>query len=273
MQFEFSTATKILFGPGRLNSIGKIANEFGKKALIVSGCPKAISGRLVNLLEAHEITCSYVKIDHEPTIDRIRELVDFAQKTSPDMLIAIGGGSALDSAKATAVLLSNPGDITDYLEVIGLNKPLVNPSIPLISIPTTSGTGSEVTRNAVLGSPTHQSKVSLRSPYLLPKLALVDPELILSVPPLITAYTGLDTLTQLIEPYTSNLSNPLTDSLCIEGIQRVSKSLFQAYDHGNDIQAREDMSLASLFSGLALANSRLGAVHGMAPFALVYYLW
>lgn len=264
MQFEFATAIKIIFGPGRLNTIGNLVREYGKKAYIVSGCPKEISDRLISLLEAQEIASSFIKINQEPTIDSIRELVDLARGSSSDLVIGIGGGSALDSAKAIAALLSNPGDVTDYLEVIGLNKPLANPSVPLIAIPTTAGTGSEVTRNAVIGSPHDQVKVSLRSPYLLPRIALVDPELTLHVPPAVTASTGLDTLTQLIEPFTCNQPNPLIDALCREGIQRVAHSIFMAYDNGNDLHAREDMALASLFSGLALANARLGAVHGLA---------
>jgi alcohol dehydrogenase class IV len=264
MLFEFSTASRIIFGSGRLNSIGDSAAEFGKKALIVWGGPKVISGRLVTLLEANEISCSMMKIEQEPTTDMIRMLVDFAQHSSSDLVIGIGGGSALDSAKVVAAMLSNPGEITDYLEVIGLHRPLLTPSLPLIAIPTTSGTGAEVTKNAVLGSPQHHVKVSLRSPYLLPKIALIDPELTLSVPSTITAFTGLDALTQLIEPYVCNNPNPLTDALCREGIQSIARSIYQVYDHGCDLQAREDMSLASLFSGISLANAKLGAVHGLA---------
>lgn len=264
MQFEFATVPRILFSPGRVNSIGTLAGEFGNRAFIVSGVPKSLSDRLIELLEAQDITCSIEKINQEPTIELIHELVELARRYSPDLIIGFGGGSALDSSKATAALLSNPGELTDYLEVIGLNKPLSYPSLPLIAIPTTSGTGSEVTKNAVLSSPHHHAKVSLRSPYLFPKIALVDPELTFSVHPMITASTGLDALTQLIESYTCNEPNPLTDALCLEGIQRVARSLFQAFDDGSSLRAREDMSIASLFSGLALANARLGAVHGLA---------
>jgi alcohol dehydrogenase class IV len=264
MEFEFATASKIIFGPGKLNSIGALIELFGNRVLIVSGAPLEISGRLLNLLELRDNKCTVIKIKDEPTVDIIYEVVELARDTKPDALIGIGGGSAIDTAKSTAALLTNPGDVTDYLEVIGLNKTLNHPSLPLIAIPTTSGTGSEVTRNAVIGSPQHHVKVSLRSPYLLPRIALIDPELTVSVPPTITAITGLDTLTQLIEPFTCNSTNPITDAICMEGIQRVARSLLQAYDNGNDLRAREDMSLAALFSGLALANARLGAVHGLA---------
>jgi len=264
MQFEFSTVAKIIFGAGKLNSIGALLEEFGARVLIVSGAPVELSDRLLNLLNLHGIHCSLLKIDLEPTVDVIREVVGLVRRELPSLLIGIGGGSALDTAKATAALSTNPGDITEYLEVIGLNKPLINPSLPLIAIPTTSGTGSEVTRNAVIGSPEQHVKVSLRGPYLLPRIAIVDPELTISLPPSITATTGLDALTQLIEPFTCSSPNPLTDAFCLEGIQRIARALNQAYDDGSNLHTREDMSLASLFSGLALANAKLGAVHGLA---------
>ena len=264
MQFEFSTATRIIFGPGTLDSIGKLAYKFGNSAYIITGSPKNITDRLVSLLDAHGISYIQSDINHEPTISSIQKLVDTARQFSPDLVIGIGGGSALDSAKSTAAFLSNSGDISDYLEIIGLNKPLTKESVPLITIPTTSGTGAEVTKNAVLGSTRRKVKVSLRSPLLFPKIALIDPELTLSLPKDITAFTGLDALTQLIEPYTCIDPNPLTDALCREGIRRIGESLFNVFDDGNDYKAREDMSLASLFSGLALTNAKLGAVHGLA---------
>jgi alcohol dehydrogenase class IV len=264
MEFEFSTAAKIIFGAGKLNSIRALIEEYHSRVLIVSGAPEEISDRLFNQLDLQGVKYKFIKIDQEPTVDVVREVVELARVELTSLLIGIGGGSALDTAKATAALVTNPGDITDYLEVIGLNKPLNNPSLPLIAIPTTSGTGSEVTRNAVIGSPTHHVKVSLRSPHLLPRIALVDPELTLSVPPSITAITGLDALTQLIEPFTCSSPNPLTDAFCLEGIQCVARSLFKAYDDGSNLRSREDMSLASLFSVLALANAKLGAVHGLA---------
>jgi alcohol dehydrogenase class IV len=179
-------------------------------------------------------------------------------------VIGLGGGSVLDTGKAIAALLTNGGDPLDYLEVIGRGQSITQPAAPYIAIPTTAGTGAEVTRNAVLGSPEHRVKVSLRSPYMLPRLALVDPELTLTMSPPVTASTGLDALTQLIEPYVSPKANPLTDALCLDGMHRAARSLRRAYTHGDDLTAREDMALASLFGGLALANARLGAVHGFA---------
>jgi alcohol dehydrogenase class IV len=180
------------------------------------------------------------------------------------MVIGLGGGSVLDAGKAIAALLTNSGDLFDYLEVIGRGQPLKEPSAPYIAIPTTAGTGAEVTRNAVLASPEHKVKVSLRSPTMLPRLAVVDPELTYSMPPAVTASTGLDALTQVMEPYVSHLANPLTDAVCRQGIQRAGRSLRRAFDNGQDTEARKDMALASLFGGLALANAKLGAVHGFA---------
>jgi alcohol dehydrogenase class IV len=185
------------------------------------------------------------------------------------MVISLGGGSALDIGKAVAVLLTNPGEIYDYLEVVGKGKGLTHSGLPFIAIPTTAGTGSEVTRNAVLGAevpekPGEFVKVSLRSAFMLPRLALVDPELTFSLPPNITAATGMDALTQLIEPFLSNKANPLTDGICREGIVRVARSLPAAVRQGDNSAARSDMSIASLFGGLALANAKLGAVHGFA---------
>jgi alcohol dehydrogenase class IV len=264
MHFEFATATRIIFGAGGLNTIDTLTAPYGRHALIISGAPDEHKDRLTNLLKSRMYTYSLVEIHQEPTIELVRKMVDIARESSCEFVIGIGGGSTIDAGKAVSAMLTNPGDLTEYLEVIGLNRPLVIPSTPFIAIPTTSGTGSEVTRNAVIGSTEHCVKVSLRSPYLLPRIALVDPELTISVPPFVTAFTGMDALTQLIEPFTCNNSNPLTDAICREGMALVARSIIKAYNDGADLTAREDMSLASLFGGLALANAKLGAVHGMA---------
>jgi alcohol dehydrogenase class IV len=200
----------------------------------------------------------------EPTTHLVRDGVRRAREDRCDVVIACGGGSVLDAGKAIAALLTNSGDLDDYLEVIGRGKTLTQAAAPLVGIPTTAGTGSEVTRNAVLSSPEQRVKVSLRSPLMLPRVALIDPALTYALPPLLTASTGLDALTQLIEPYVSRRANPLTDALCRDGIGRVARSLGQVYAHGDDVLAREDMALGSLMGGLALANAGLGAVHGFA---------
>ena len=203
-------------------------------------------------------------VKEEPTVDIVRNGVELCRREQCDLVIAIGGGSVIDAGKAIAVLSANDGNIFDYLEVIGKGMEISKPGFPMFSVPTTAGTGSEVTRNAVIGVPEHKIKVSLRSQYLLPTIVIVDPELTISMPPEVTASTGMDALTQLIEPYVSNEVNPLTDAICKEGMKYAGGSILNAYRDGDDIQFRENMSLASLFSGFALANAKLGAVHGFA---------
>ena len=176
----------------------------------------------------------------------------------------MAAADALDASKAIAALTVNEGDIFDYLEVIGRSRPLAKPALPVIAIPTTAGTGSEVTRNSVLASPQHRVKVSVRSPYMLPRVAIIDPALTYDLPPAVTATTGMDALTQLIEPYVSSRADPLTDGICLQGLRCAVRSLRRAYEDGGDRDARRDMAFASLCSGLALANAGLGAVHGFA---------
>jgi len=264
MAFEFATASRIIFGAGSLKQIGALAAPMGKRALLTTGHPAERVHSLVELLKAQGIECSIFPVPCEPTTDLVRTGLIQARDTGCDLVIGFGGGSALDAGKAVAALLTNAGELLDYLEVIGKGKPITQPSAPYLAVPTTAGTGTEVTRNAVLASKEHQVKVSLRSPYMLPRVALVDPELTYSLPREVTASTGLDALTQVIEPFVSLKANPMTDALCLEGMRRAARSLRQAFENGSDAAAREDMSLASLFGGLALANAGLGAVHGFA---------
>jgi alcohol dehydrogenase class IV len=264
MRFEFATATRILFGPGEAREVAPAAKEMGRRALLVIGCPTESAAWLSDAMRMEGIGCVSWAIQAEPSVALVGQGVELARREQCDLVMALGGGSAIDAGKAVAALLTNSGELGDYLEVIGKGQPLRHPSVPFIAVPTTAGTGSEVTRNAVLASPEHQVKVSLRSPLLLARLAVVDPELTLELPPAITASTGLDALTQLIEPYVSIRANSLTDGFCLEGLRCVSFSLRRAYHCGRDIAAREHMSLASLLGGLALANAGLGVVHGFA---------
>lgn len=247
-----------------LHQVAPIAAEIGRHALVVTGHTTRRAGPLLDELATRGVDSVTFPVAGEPTTAVVREATERARNVGCDLVIGFGGGSALDAGKAVAALLSNGGDPEDYLEVIGKGKQLTRPSAPYIAIPTTAGTGSEVTRNAVLASPEHRVKVSMRSSLMLPRLALVDPELTYDLPPQITATTGLDALAQLIEPYTSNRANPITDALCREGMCRVARSLARAFEHGDDTAAREDMALASLIGGLALANAGLGIVHGIA---------
>ncbi|MCC6362603.1 MAG: iron-containing alcohol dehydrogenase [Bryobacterales bacterium] len=264
MTFEFATSGRILFGPGILSEAARAIQPLGRRALLVTGRSQDRAERLIALLATAGVAAVPFSIAGEPEIQRIREGVGLARGEHCDMVISFGGGSAIDGGKAIAALLPNSGEPLDYLEVIGKGNPLLCPPLPFVAIPTTAGTGSEATRNAVLASPEHKVKASLRSAAMLPKLAIVDPELTLGLPPAITAATGLDALTQLIEPYTSIRSNPLIDAICLEGIRRAARSLPRAFSNPHDLEARAGMSLASLFGGIALANAALGAVHGFA---------
>jgi alcohol dehydrogenase class IV len=264
MRFEFATAARVIFGPGVLREVGRTAREFGPRALVVTGASPRRAESLFSLLSEHGIAAVAFPVPGEPELETVRQGVALARKADCGLVISFGGGSALDAGKAIAAMLANTGELLDYLEVIGRGQTLAQPSVPFIAIPTTAGTGSEVTRNAVLASPEHGVKVSLRSPFLLPRVAVVDPELTRDLPSCLTASTGLDALTQLIEPYVCARTNPMVDAVCREGIRRAARSLRMAFADGHNATAREDMSLASLFGGLALANAGLGAVHGFA---------
>ena len=264
MKFEFATATRIIFGPGTIREVAPEAAKMGKRAFVITGRSPERAQPLLEQLNAHQIGYVTFNVPSEPTTTIVNEAVEQARQAKSDLVIGIGGGSVIDTGKTIAAMLTNSGQLLDYLEVVGPGLPLTKTPAPYIAIPTTAGTGAEVTRNAVLAVPEKQVKVSMRSPLMLPRLAVVDPELTHSMSPSITASTGLDALTQLIEAYVSNKANPLTDGICREGLKRAARSLRKAYENGNDPDAREDMALASLFSGLALANARLGAVHGFA---------
>ncbi len=264
MRFEFATATRIVFGAGCASQLGNLVKDLGRKPLVVTGRNPQRAASLLARLAAEGMAGVGFAVPGEPTTDCVEEGVALARKAGCDFVVAFGGGSAIDAAKAIGALLANEGCLLDYLEVIGRAQPLRRPSLPVVAIPTTAGTGCEVTRNAVLASPQHRFKVSLRSIHLLPRIAIVDPEHTFGLPPEISASTGLDALTQLIEPFVSARANPLTDALCVEGIRRVARSLRKACGLTVDVAAREDMALASLLGGMALANAGLGAVHGFA---------
>jgi alcohol dehydrogenase class IV len=255
MRFDFATAGRILFREGAVREVAAAAASMGRRPLLVTGR----SGARAAVGDGPSFA-----IPGEPAIEVIRQGAEYARTECCDVVIAIGGGSAIDAGKALAALLTNPGDPLDYLEAIGRGQPLKHPSAPFIAVPTTAGTGSEVTRNAVLASPEHRVKASLRSAWMLPRLAVVDPELTYSLPRAVTASTGLDALTQLIEPYVSSRANAMTDLFCVEGIRCAARALPRVWENGQDREARADMSYASLLGGLALANAGLGAVHGFA---------
>jgi len=268
LAFELATATRILFGEGRAAELpAEIAALGLRRVLLVTGRPRPIHAALEAGLEARGVAAVPFRVAGEPTVELAREATARAREAGCDGVVALGGGSAIDAGKAVAALAANPGDVLDYLEVLGRGQPLVAAPLPFVAVPTTAGTGSEVTRNAVLGSREARVKASLRSPLMLPRLAVVDPDLLAGAPPALVAATGLDALTQLVEPYLSVRANPLTDALAAEGIRRSARSLRRACLTGLGAEARRDLALASLFGGLCLANAGLGAVHGFAAAA------
>ncbi|MCG6926809.1 MAG: iron-containing alcohol dehydrogenase [Acidobacteria bacterium] len=263
MGFEFATATEVVFGRGSFESLGARVRSLGRRALVVTGSKPGRTGVRERLEEAG-VDVTPFRITAEPTTAVASEGAGRAREADCAVVVGVGGGSVLDGAKAISALLTNGGEPLDYLEVIGAGRKIERPSAPFVAVPTTSGTGSEVTRNAVLASPEHRVKVSLRSVLMLPRVALLDPALTRTVPPDVTASTGLDALTQVLEPFVSSRANPLTDVLCRDGLARAARSLRRAYEDGADLDAREDMALVSLYGGMALANAGLGAVHGFA---------
>jgi alcohol dehydrogenase class IV len=264
MNIDFSTANRIIFGIGKISSLREIINHYGKKALIIKGKRNPDPGTLFAICELANLEWNCFNVENEPDIEIINQAVELGREKECDFVIGFGGGSVIDTGKATAALLNNQGSLLDYLEVVGKGKSLKNPSKPYIAIPTTAGTGSEVTRNAVISVPDKKLKVSMRNAYLLPEVAIVDPELTYGVPKTITAVTGMDAFTQVIEPYVSRYSNSLVDMFCKDAITKGASYLLRVWEDGNDHEARENISWVSLMGGLALANAKLGAVHGFA---------
>lgn len=256
-RFEFATAQRIIFGRGTVRELPDLCGSFGRRTLLVTGSrPQQWTTRL-----------PYVGIKSicgEPTTKDIESGVELAKQLSADVIVAIGGGSVVDAGKAIAAMSTQPGDLMRYIEVIGEGKPLEAAPLPFIAVPTTAGTGAEATRNAVIASEQHRVKASLRHLSMLPRIALIDPELAVDVPPHITAASGMDALTQCLEALVCSRAQPMTDALCLEGVQRAIRSLERAFQNGSDLDAREDMALCALNSGIALANAGLGAVHGFA---------
>ena len=269
MHSDFITAGRILFGDGQLDRLPGIVKTFGvsRAALVAGGGSLGEAGhaaRVRALLVDAGIEVTTIAVEGEPKVSVVDSIVDAVRPFDAEIVIAIGGGSVLDSGKALAGLLTNGGSVLEYLEGVGTGRTIEKPALPCIAIPTTAGTGSEVTKNSVISGDEGGFKKSLRSPYLLPRVALVDPVLTHTCPPRITAACGYDALTQLVESYTSNNSGPVTDALAVDGIRKAAEALPRALSDGCDVKARRDMALASLFGGMCLANAGLGAVHGMA---------
>lgn len=268
MKFELAVPVSIVFETGASNELGRYLYGMGKKALLLHG--RSLSNEKIRVvtdsLKAQGIDgVCHVNPSHEPDAFTVDAAVETYKNNDCDFIIAIGGGSVIDTGKAASGIITNGGKLKDYLEGVGTGRKIVNDPVPFVALPTTHGTGAEATKNAVIGSTSELYKKSIRDDRLLPNKVIIDAELMLSLPKKQTAYCSMDTLTQLIESYTSVKSNIMTDALCVSGLKALSKSIYRAYDDGNDVEAREQMAYASLISGICLANAGLGAVHGLAP--------
>ncbi len=264
MQFDFATAGRIVFQCGAAGMIGKIARPFGKIVFLVSGSGGQNRQKIEAFLAQEQMQVVHFSVSGEPSVDLVILAVQQLKQAGCDLVIGVGGGSVIDTAKAVAALATNPGEPLDYLEVVGKGLPLANAPLPFIAVPTTAGTGSEVTRNAVLSVPEKRVKVSLRSAAMLADVAIIDPELTVSTPPEVTASTGMDALCQVLEPLVSVRANVLVDAYCRAGLESAGWALLRCYQNPDDMEARTAMSFVSLMGGLALANAGLGAVHGFA---------
>lgn len=266
--FDFFCSTAIHFGRGRLSELGRAAAEWGGHALLVTGGRSLEAGGLLDevlaLLSRAGVAATRFQAAGEPDVEAADAGAALARREGCDLVVAVGGGSVMDAAKAVAALATNGGVALDYMEVIGRGRPLTRPGLPLVAVPTTAGTGAEVTRNAVLGHAASRRKASLRSRHLLPRVALVDPALTDTLPPAMTAASGLDAVTQLIEALLSRRANPMAAALALDGLSRAVAALPRAFADGADRRARDDMALAALQSGLALGSAGLGAVHGFS---------
>ena len=262
--FDFFSVPRIVFGRGRFARAGEIVAQFAARALIVHNGDEALAEQLTAQLTAAGVASIRFRQRGEPKLDDVDAALALARQGTCDGVIGLGGGSAIDSAKAVAALLTNGGAAIDYMEVIGQGRKISRPSAPWVAIPTTAGTGAEVTRNAVIGAPHLRFKASIRGEQLLARVALIDPELGVGVSPAVTAASGMDALCQCIESFTSNGAHPMTDALALQGCALAAGSLRSAYLDGGNLDAREGMAMAALLSGIALTNAGLGAVHGFA---------
>ena len=275
LHYNFTAPARIVFGWGRRSEIGVLGRELGRRALLFCGLPDdqaaAVLPRIADALHAEQVDVIEAgAIDHEPEAADVDEAAAGLRELGAgpgDFLLALGGGAAIDLAKAVAAMaVTRENDpVADYLEGVGRGLKLNRNPLPLLAVPTTAGTGAEATYNAVISSYDPPWKKSLRDPRLIPRIALVDPELCVSVPPAVTAASGMDAITQLIESFISRKAQPIPQALCMQGLRLAVPSIVEAVEDGTSRAARERMSHAALLSGMALANSGLGLAHGVAP--------
>lgn len=265
MNFDFFSAPRIAFGVGKLSLIGDIVKPLGQRALLVH------SGSAQSAVEAAQTALSDAGVAYvlhrqqgEPEVSHVDAAAELARDDNTSVVIGIGGGSAIDAAKAVAALIANGGSALNYMEVVGEGRKISQRSLPWVAVPTTAGAGAEVTRNAVVSFPPRQFKASIRSDLMMAQTVIVDPQLSVSCSKNVTAASGMDALCQCIEAYTSNNANKLSDAAALTGLMNGSSMLQRCVDSPDDLEARSAMSLCALCSGLALTSAGLGAVHGFA---------
>lgn len=272
---EFNLPTKIIAGLGSIKNLAEIARGYGDNILLITGKNSARQTGLLDKINSAMSTNSefrlsvFDRIDPEPSCDNVNQAIATAKEKGCDVVIGLGGGSVIDVAKAVAALVNKEGLVEEFMA----GRELLFPGIPCIAIPTTAGTGAEVTPNSVLIDRKRQVKESLRHPFIYPKAAIIDAELTISLPPKFTAYSGIDALCQAMESYVSKGANILTDAIALQAVRLVSLNLRNAFKNGSNIQARQNMLYAALLSGVSLSNARMGAIHGIAhPLGLKYNL-
>jgi alcohol dehydrogenase class IV len=268
MQFNLTATPNTVFGAGRFEALPGIISRFGNKVLLVTGKSSfMISDMAIGFfmqIDSLKLQHRLVQINGEPSPDQIDRAVELFREWNPDVVVAIGGGSVVDAGKAISAMLHEKGSVVDFLEDVGHLKPS-GKKTPLIAVPTTSGTGSEATKNAVITQLGKDGfKKSLRHDRYIPDIALVDPLLTVACPPTVTAASGMDAFTQLLESYLSTNSNPVTDALALDGMEKLMNSIEKAVFDGTNVEARTNLSYAALMSGITLANAGLGLVHGFA---------
>lgn len=263
MSFSIQQPPRILFGRGTAAQAPAAARAFGRRGIVVHGASAARAAWLQEALVALGAEVQAIGCGGEPSLADLDAALSKARRAAPDWVLAIGGGAAIDLGKAVAALLPAPGTPLDHLEVVGRGLPLAADPLPFLALPTTAGTGAEVTKNAVIGLPDHGRKVSLRDDRMIARLAVVDPALTDGCPRAVTLASGLDALAQVIEPFVSCRATPYTDALTRAAIAPALAALVRLME-AEDPAARDAMAWCSLSGGLALANGGLGAVHGLA---------
>jgi len=263
--FTLMYPARIIFGRGVIERLAEEILSLGKRALLVTGCSamrkSGVLDRVSAIMKSAGVEFSlFDGVESDPSLETVNEGIEFIQRERCDVVIGLGGGSAIDVAKAIASIVKQPGTVWEYHR----GKKIEKEGLPFIAVSTTAGTGAEITNNSVLMDREKLVKKSIRSPHMIAKVALVDPELTLSIPPRITAYTGMDAFVQALESYVTKTSNPITDTLALQAIEVIFHNLPKAVQDGGNIEVREKMALGSLLSAMAFSNSGLGAVHGLA---------